>query len=159
VALSLAIVALMLPWHASTVKESDTQFGQWQLERVIDTFAHAQTCRLVHAHVVVTTAAARLELGKSVDTADALYRIDGGPLLAARLDIPRLVAAGVKVQDDSVPNPSGGAVIVPISRLKDASRVDVRPNAKSPIYNFTLRGLASALQRANDRGCGFPSWD
>jgi hypothetical protein len=96
-------------------------------------------------------------LGNQVDTAEALYKIDDGPVKSWRALAPRLVAVGVKIQDDSLANPSQGRVILQLADVIAAREVDIRPAGQKSPRRFRLVDLAAAIDLATQRGCHLAS--
>lgn len=151
----LAIV--LLTWWAAHSPQSVTEHrGQaqgWRYDAVKDSFAGGASCKLRRGEIEISHGFATFNLGKEVDTADALYRIDEGPVKPWRALIPRLVAAGLKVQDDSLANPSGGQLILPLADIVAAREVDIRPASQRNPRRFRLIALAPAIDLAALRGC------
>jgi hypothetical protein len=152
----LALAAMLGLFQVHTTTDARTiQLGRWSLELAADRFTGTIACRLRVSKAVFDEKAATFEFGHSVDTSDAFYRIEDGPVLAWRSLIPSLVAQGVKVQNDDLANPSGGRVPIPLKLLSDARSVEIRPDVHHRPKLFKLNGLQSAIERANERGCHF----
>jgi hypothetical protein len=151
----LAIV--LLTWWAAhspqTVTEVHGHAKGWRYDLVNDRFAGGESCKLSRGGIDISRGFATFNLGKDVDTADALYRVDNGPVKPWRTLAPRLVAAGVKIQDDSVANPSRGQVILPLADIIAGREVDIRPAGRKNPRRFKLVALAPAVDLAALRGC------
>lgn len=105
-----AMIWALWPWAAPpTVAVKTGEVKHWRYERVSDQFAGTERCRLSRGSVEVDGRVVRLRLGAGVDTADAEYRIDDGPVRTWRYDIPSLVAAGVAVRSDNLANPAAAS--------------------------------------------------
>ena len=132
---------------------SAARFGGWILKVARDPFTGARTCTLRAHRMAFDKGAVGFGFSPRLDTFEAVYRVDSGPPHAWRANVMTLAAHGVVFQTDDLPNPSGGLVILPISALRDAREVWIRPSPRSRPTAFRLQHLASALEVAQRRGC------
>jgi hypothetical protein len=125
----------------------------WSFDLVKDRFSGGTSCHLNRGAVEVSKGFVAFKLGKAVDTADALYKIDDQPARRWRQVIPVLVAHGLTVQDDSLANPSGGVVTLPLADVMNAHEVEIRPAGDRKPRSFPIYALSIAVERAAERGC------
>lgn len=153
------LVALALPFlgpppvtHSEKIAD-----GAWTLILSRNRFTGATTCMLKGRRMEVRGPALVLQFPKSVDTSDAWIRIGAEDAWPWRRLIPDLHQMGVRLREDDLENPSQGRVAIPIRLLVDATTLVVAPSERSQTRRFTVSGLSDALERANGRGCAFPT--
>ena len=128
--------------------------GGFTLVQVRDAFRGSNACRLDGRGVRLAGGVATFSFGHGVDTANAVFRIDGGPIrsvgeVAQESGRPRRALPRIA----NTRNPSDGRVRIPWSKLAGAERVEIRANAKSEHRAFALRPLAAAMGEARTQGC------
>lgn len=153
----MILAILLLTWWTAhspqTVTEVHGRAKGWHYDHVKDRFAGGESCTLRRGDIEISRGFATFSLGRDVDTADAQYRVDNGPVKPWRTLAPRLVAAGVKIQDDSLTNPSRGQVILPLDDIIAGREVDIRPAGRGNPRRFKLISMAPAVDLAALRGC------
>jgi hypothetical protein len=157
----LLVLALYLPstlqqlvsagrWH---VVRGD--FGRWHVQTRRDAFSGHLECRAFAGGARYERRAVVFHLPSSLDTSDAAYRIDWGPVFWSRDDAPALAHLGFALHnDDDLRNPSGGLVRVPVGRLLAARLVSIEVKRGRDPFLFKINGLAAALEAARKAGCG-----
>ncbi len=136
------------------VRKTDTQLpGGWRLSRTDDAFTSTTGCKLVRREVRVFSGVVTFSLGRGVDTANALYRLDGGPVRAAGELGPEVAGHGVSYMTGDTSNPSDGQVHVPWTTLAGARTVAIRADPGRPSRSFPLDSLAAAVAAARQGGC------
>ncbi len=130
-----------------------TLAGGWRLARTDDAFKGSVGCRLELEDVRYLQGVVTFSFGRRTDTANALFRVDGGPLRSVGEVGPEVAGLGASYLTRNTLNPSDGRVRLPYAALKGARRVDIRANDRRPHRSFALDGLAAALAEAHARGC------
>jgi hypothetical protein len=92
-------------------------------------------------------------LGHQIDTANAIYRLDDGPVHLVGDVAVEAAGMGAQFDTQNLANPSNGEVRIPARDLGDASRIYIRANTKMTHSTFDLAGLAPALDAARSRSC------
>ena len=153
--LALLLALAIWPFHGPDPAPARHQrVAGWEVETHRDRFTGHLTCQVKKGRISLARQAVVFHFPVRIDTFDAAYRIDGGPLYLARDDAADLAAMGFGLHDDdNLDNPSGGIVRIPASRLAGAHwvRIEAGPYAKA--YRFTLAGLDAAIDAATSRGC------
>lgn len=129
------------------------QMQGWTVELKTDSFTGAVSCRLRAKDVTVDRGAAAFDFGGGVNTAEAVYRIDGGAARSGRIAMMDVAELGVRTITASPHNPTGGFVRIPAAELSGAASVAIRPNQYHAVRSFTLSGLDEALAAEKQRGC------
>lgn len=126
----------------------------WTAERRFNRFTGEVRCRLRRGSVTYEGGLMTLRLGRRVNTANAVFRVDGGqPRLAADVRF-EAVSLGADIHHDRLPNPSRGEVHIPARLLAAAGAVAVRPRADAgDVRTFRIAGLEAAIAAAAARGC------
>jgi hypothetical protein len=128
--------------------------GDWRLDLSRDRFSGSVACRLrAHGGRQIYRAGA---VGFDVDAPDvmgAAYRIDGGDPIAARDDLPQLIAQHVPLERGGMDDPSGGYVWIPFNRLAKAGWVAIEPQPGARPKVVRLNGLVALHDLALQRGC------
>jgi hypothetical protein len=150
---AIVLLTWMTPHSPQTVTAIHGVAKGWRYDLVRDRFAGGESCRMRRGPIALAGGFATFSLGKQVDTADAQFRIDNGPVKPWRTLAPRLVAAGLTIQDDSLANPSRGQVILPLADIIAGREVDIRPAGRQNPQRFRLTSLAPAVDLAALRGC------
>ena len=127
--------------------------GGWTLSQAKDPFKGVSTCRLEGRNVRYGSGVVTFSFGHAVDTANALFRVDGGPVVSAGEVAQEAAGLGAPFLNGNLSNPSDGRVRIPWSKLVGAQRVDIRANAKTYHRTFMLAGLDAALAAARGKGC------
>jgi hypothetical protein len=149
----IALLSFPVPWkHAGPTGAPDRVDG-WTLRVQADRFTGAHTCRLWRGGIDYQRQALVFHLPASIDTAGAVYRIDGGPAVPAASDEPELAALGFALHDDDLDNPSGGLVRIPSHRLTAAEAVKIEAAPGRRPVKFRISGLTAALAAARQAGC------
>ena len=127
--------------------------GGWRLARTDDPFTATSGCKLERRDVRMFSGVVTFSFGKEVDTANAVYKLDGGPVRTAGELGPEVAGHGVSYLSGNTYNPSDGRVRVPWTTLAGARRIDIRVNAKRRPRSFALDGLDAAVAAARQGGC------
>lgn len=125
----------------------------WRLSQTRDVFTGAGACALESRNVRYGGGVVTFSFGRRTDTANALFRVDDGPIRSAGEVGPEVAGLGGSFLTRNTDNPSDGRVRLPWSKLKSAGRVDIRPNSRSVHRAFPLDGLNAALGEARGAGC------
>lgn len=145
------------PFHAFRPHASATHRyglpGGWVLSRTDDAFTATTACRLDRDGVRMTSGVVTFSFGHDVDTANALFRLDGGPLRTAGEVGPEVAGLGVSYLTGDTWNPSNGRVRVPWTTLAGVRRIDIRANPKRRPRTFELDSLDAAVATARGGGC------
>ena len=152
----LALITLLsfpLPWKHAAPTGAPGRVDGWTLRIQGDRFTGARRCQLSRGAMDYQRQALVFHLSARIDTAGAVYRIDGGPAVAAASDEPELAAQGFALHDDDLDNPSGGLVRIPVHRLTGAGEVQIEPAPGRRPIKFKIGGLAGALAAARQAGC------
>lgn len=128
--------------------------GGWRLSRTDDAFTGVSGCRLERRDVRLSSGVVTFSFGGRIDTANALYRLDGGPVRPAGELGPEVAGHGVSYMSGDTWNPSHGRVRVPWTTLAGARRIDIRANARRQPRAFALDSLDAAVAAARQGGCG-----
>jgi hypothetical protein len=154
--MSLALLFALVLWPLHPAREVTVhRYGVvgWVLETRKDSFSGRVVCRLNRGRLSYERQALVFHLPPRLNTYDAAYRIDGGPLLLSRDDAADLATQGFALSDDDLANPSGGLVRIPTRRLGGAKLVQIQPRPNSRPLRFSLNGLAATLAAARQLGC------
>ena len=127
--------------------------GGWRLERTDDAFTHAAACRLERRDVQVASGVVTFSFGRRVDTANALYRLDGGPVRTVGELGPEVAGHGISYLGRNTWNPSDGRVRVPWTTLAGARSIGIRADVKRPAREWELDSLDAAVAAARLAGC------
>jgi hypothetical protein len=149
----ISLLQLAPPWGHGQVQGETHSVGGWRLYVVTDRFTGQRSCKLYRPKVDYQRQALVLHLSRRADTSNAVYRVDGGPLVSSRADDMELARLGFALSDDDLENPSGGLVRVPARRIEGASAVTVEVPASHRPIRFRIEGLAAALETAAEAGC------
>jgi len=141
------------PYRAITV--SFIALGDWQLRIERNRFSGNIACRLRSRdhHGVYAGRAIGFRLGKHMDTTLATYRLDGGPAHEWRDQLPELIRLGTPIDGPGLDDPTGGFVWLPLSILRDVSRIAIQGRPDRRPEAFHLRGFAGLHDTARTRGC------
>ena len=153
------LIAVALPFLGppSVTHSERKSEGAWTLVMVRNRFTGGTSCALKGRQMEVEGSALVLHFSKSVDTSDAWVRLGTEEAWPWRRLIPELRQMGVQLRMDDLENPSQGRVAIPLHLLTDAAAVWVAPSERAAPRRFSVSGLSDALDRANARGCGFPT--
>jgi len=154
--MSLALLLALVLWpHHRAPEVIQHRYGVegWVLEMRTDSFTHRTDCRVHRGRLAYERQAVVFHLPRRLNTFDAAYRIDGGPLVRSRDDAADLAAQGFALSDDDLANPSDGIVRIPAHRLEGAKLVQIQPRPDDRPLNFRLNGLAATVAAARRLGC------
>jgi hypothetical protein len=131
------------------------ELGDWELRVSRNLFSGEVACRLNSRDNRVTYQGQALgfRFSKTVNTASAAYRIDGGSPRFWRDDLPALTRLATPIDGPGLDNATGGIVWIPASALSSANRVAIQPRPERRVRDFHLRGFAGLLTIARQRGC------
>ena len=155
--LSSALMALLLlpPVFGHGAEDHATRrVGAWTVQARTDRFTHHATCQLRESKVRYARQALVFQLPGKLDTSDAVYRIDDGPVMSVRNDAMELARLGFALHNDDLSNPSGGLVTVPAHRLAGARTVRIEAGNHGAVYRYRIDGIDQALEAGRALGCG-----
>ncbi len=141
------------PKPRQVVKTDLKLAGGWRLTRTRDAFTQTSGCKLERRDVRMFSGVVTFSLGGEVDTANALYRLDGGPVRTAGELGPEVAGHGVSYTSGNTWNPSDGRVRLPWTTLAGARVIDIRADAKRRSRTFALDSLDTAVAAARQGGC------
>ena len=153
--LAAAVLALSILGsddHAQIVTRS-VKVGDWTARVRSDQFTGEVSCSLAGRRISFHRDTLVFHLGRDVDTSQAFFRIDGGPVRSVRE--PRLEneTHGFFLDSGPIANPSGGEVALPLSIIQGAREVYVRPSPRYQPRAFDLGQFSEALAAAKAAGC------
>ena len=152
--LALLLALALWPHHPREVVQHRYGVDGWVLEIRKDSFSGDTRCRVQRGRLSYERQALVFHLPPRLNTFDAAYRIDAGPLILARDDAADLAAQGFALHDDDLANPSGGLVRIPARRLEGAKLVQIQTRPGVKPLRFRLYSLNAALDAAHRLGCG-----
>jgi hypothetical protein len=150
-AVTLSVLGL-LHWGGDS-KVDYLRAGGWGVEVKQDRFTGAKHCQAKYHGVVLDGAVATFRFWNWTDTANAVFRVDGGPLTTAGSVAIEAAGLGADFQTKNFDNPSNGEVHIPYRLLVSAKEVDIKPNGKAGHRAFRVDGIAQAAQAMQSRGC------
>ena len=127
--------------------------GDWTAKVRTDRFTGEVTCSLAGRGLSFHRDTVVFNLGRSVDTAQAFFRIDGGVAHSVREPRVENETHGFFLDSGPIDNPSGGKVALPYSMVKDAKQVMIRASPKHAPRAFDVSRLGEALAAAKAAGC------
>lgn len=127
--------------------------GGWELRRTHEAFLGETTCRLQRREVRLSSGVVTFSFGHGVDTANALYRLDGGPVRPVGELGPEVAGLGSSYLSGNTTNPSDGRVRVPWTTLAGARTIEIRANRTRRGRAFALDSLDAAVAAARGSGC------
>ena len=138
--------------HAQIVTRS-VRVGEWTAKVRSEQFTGETSCSLAGRGVSLHRDTLVFHLGRDIDTSQAFFRIDGGPVRSVRE--PRLEneTHGFFLDSGPIANPSGGEVALPLSIIQGAKQVFVRASPRYQPRAFDLGRFAEALAAAKAAGC------
>lgn len=144
---------LLEPYHSAVTRRF--ALDNWELRIQRNRFSGEVGCRLSARdhHGAYAGSAVAFYLGKHIDTTLATYRLDGGPALRWRDQMPELVRLGTPMDGPGLEDPTGGFVWLPLSTLQGVNRVVVQATPDRRPKAFLLRGFVQLLNFARSQGC------
>lgn len=133
--------------------------GGWVMNIAVDRFTQQARCHLFQGawrsprSITFARRALGFRFAERIDTADAWYRIDGGPPRRALDNDPTLVHNDTPLDTGDLLNPSGGVVWIPVDQVADAETVAIKPTRHSGAVEYHPRGFRAALEAARVNGC------
>lgn len=152
---ALALLGLL---HHDAADRRDAQahhshVSGWRLDLSRDRFTGHTLCTLRKDHMVYERGVVTFALGRSVDTANATYRLDGGVVHRAGDVAVEAAGLGARFDTANLDNPSNGEVRIPARDLGDAGRIYIRANTRLTHRVFDLTGLIPAIEEAKEQQC------
>jgi len=151
---------IKLPAVASPFGGQPRQVDAWSVRRADwtvnirrDNFTKITTCSLKARAVEFHNAVVIFRLGEGVDTDNAWFRIDNGPVRNVGEMARQDQKLGYFSDRGPIANPSGGEVALPRSNLDGARLVTIRATPRSQPRLFDLSQLPNALAAAKAGGC------
>jgi hypothetical protein len=149
---ALALFGALLHHHGE-VRVKHYQLKHWLIEVRSDQFTGKTVCTMDNHDIAYDHGVVTFSFHHRVDTADAVYRIDHGPLQRAVLVAPEAAALGARLGTDNPTNPSDGRVPIPAAYLKTAASIAIKPNTHAQSRAFALNGFGDALAAIKGQGC------
>ncbi|MHB8283514.1 MAG: hypothetical protein ACYDD1_02460 [Caulobacteraceae bacterium] len=158
---SAMLFGLFHPAYQATTTQTYSQDG-WLLSVQTDQFTKTVRCELAdrlgqRSNFTVEPHMLQLHAKPSLDTSSAWYRIDGGAPHPWHDLEARLVDTGAMVQAERLDNATEGTVLIPLSALKGAETLTIRPTPKTPPVSTGLGAIKKLIPAANALGCQFES--
>jgi hypothetical protein len=155
----LGALSLLWPFgHAPQTTTKEFSLPVWRIATYKDRFTSQVRCRVYQGPlrrplISYSSKAVAFHFKAPMNTTEAYFRLDSGPVKAWRTEYPKLVKLGVQLEGDSLENPTGGLVILPIEDLANIHTVTIRPTPKSTPRTFGIDGLTDAVANAVAHGC------
>jgi hypothetical protein len=130
-----------------------TPARDWRLIVYKDRFTSAEHCEIVSRKLVYRAGVVTFRFGRSVDTANAIFRTDSDAARSVGDVAVEAAGKGAKFLTSNAINPSNGEVHIPAAQLDGHRTVAIRPNLKASVRTFSLEGLAPSLAAAAAHGC------
>ena len=143
--------------HPREISHERVRADHWTVDVRRDSFTGETQCVLRGPDVTLSHQVLTFRFRPSVDTANALFRADLGPVRNVGLMGPEAAGLGARLSSDDLGNPSGGRVHIPAHYLRSTKSVRIRPNPRGNDKVFDLGGLDAAVAAANQKGCGVQS--
>lgn len=144
---------LLHPWAGDAHVERSKPAPGWTLEAHHDAFTGATTCLVKARDMVYRHGVLTFSFDSSIDTANALYRVNQGEVKPAGLVATEAAGLGAQFKSPNMKNPSNGKVHIPMAHLQEAQTVTIRPNNRKRARTFNLTGLVDVLAIAVGKGC------
>jgi hypothetical protein len=141
------------PARRPDLKVQHYRVAGWRLEVRQDRFIGTATCTIQRSGVTYGHGLLTFRFGQRVDTANALFRVDDGPLRSAGSVAVKAAGLGARFDGPNLANPSNGEVHIPSDDLGPALSVSIKPNSRMTHQTFNLTGLSSAIEAAKAKGC------
>lgn len=144
-----------IPHNSSAQSGHRLRFGDWTLAWERDRFTSDVTCRIDARDDRISFGGSALgfHFGRGADVLRAAFRVDEGPVLRWRDELPELARLRVAISGRDMTSPTDGIVWIPADRLRDAAFVTIQPHPRAKPRTFRLRGLDAMLAQATERGC------
>lgn len=153
--LAVAVLVLSMLGQADggQVAVKSLRVGEWKAEISTDRFTGEVSCALTARRMSFHRDTLVFHLGRDVDTSEAFFRVDNGPVRSVRE--PRLLneTHGFFLDSGPIDNPSGGKVALPLSVVKGAKQIYIRASPRHEPRAFDVSGLGDALAAAKAAGC------
>ena len=128
----------------------------WRIDVGHDRFKNSTVCSIRKSTVLYSHGVLTFRFGHKVDTANAVFRVDDGPLLAVGSVAVKAAGLGAPFNGPNLNNPSDGAVYIPADDVGNARQVSIKPNSKMTHRVFGLTGLSQAIEAAKGQNCDIP---
>jgi hypothetical protein len=154
----LVLAAGLWPFGSSQTATQHYQVPAWNIRVTRDKFTQARTCLVFQGKrnkplVSYDHGAVAFHFGSRLNTTKASFRIDDGPVRSWDEVYPALVATGARLEGRSLDNPTGGKVMIPLSLLREAHVVTIRPTMTKRARSFGIDGLGDVLGSSRALGC------
>jgi hypothetical protein len=134
-------------------KVTRTRIGKWTLTVTRDAFNGVVACSLDAPGMAVDKGAVAFRFSPKQDTSAAEYRLNDGPVVPVRSNLPTLAGLGVQVVSDDLANPSRGMVYIPVKVIGASSYVWIRTEKRGPARVFKVHDLEAAVFAARADKC------
>jgi hypothetical protein len=118
-----------------------------------DHFQGKTTCRIYKHDVTFAEGVVTFRFNRGVDTANARFRVDGGPPREVGSVAVEAAGLGARFNGPNLNNPSNGEVHIPADVIGGATTVAIQPNPRTNHRTFNLTGLPRALEVAKAQNC------
>jgi hypothetical protein len=153
----MALLGALLPFgghgERGDVQVHHYRVAGWRLEVRDNRFTGVVNCTVEKPDIVYSHGVFDFQFGPTVDTANALFRVDYGVVHTAGSVAVEAAGMGARFDGPNLANPSDGEVRIPAIALGDAHTVLIKPNGKMNHRLFDLTGLSTAIQAAKARKC------
>jgi hypothetical protein len=155
---SLALLGMLFHPGGSSAAQNDHQIQHyrvdgWRLDIHRDRFTGSEVCTLRRPNITYGHGVLTFRFGHDIDTANALFRIDNGPVQSAGRVAVEAAGLGARFNGPNMTNPSNGEVHIPAADLNGGLRVSIEPNKRSSHRTFDVTGLSHAIETAKSRAC------
>lgn len=153
----LALIAALLSPNNVGITHRDNQtqhIAGWTLKVRVDNFSGGRICSLKNGKITYQRQAIVLHLPDTIDTTQAIYRVDNGPVQLSRDDDVSIAHLGFAIDQPVLDNPSGGLVRIPASKVLGAALLQIELSAFGHPRRYNISGLGAALTAAATNGCG-----
>ena len=144
------------PTERHDLQVQHARVAGWRLEVRHDRFTNQTSCVIQKDHITYDHGVVTFALGSRVDTANATYRLDSGPVSPAGNVAVEAAGLGARFDSQNLANPSNGDVHIPARDLGAASAISIRANTRMTHRVFDLTGLSHAFDAARARNCDVP---
>lgn len=154
-ATSTPVAAFPFAGHPPRILYEKVRKGAWQLSIATNPFSGEIACllRARNNKAIYRAGAVGFRFRRSWNTANAVYRIDGGSPRFTRDDLPDLVMRGTPIDSGNMENSSGGIVWIPFEHLLAIDSIAIQPRRDRKASTFRVPGLTELHQIALTKGC------
>ncbi|MEJ7928199.1 hypothetical protein WG908_15740 [Sphingobium sp. AN641] len=127
--------------------------GSWQLDIRTDRFSGDVVCRLRGKRLLYLSGAVGFRFGHRASVMDAWVRIDNGPAMRWRDQLPELARLRVPIDGADMDVPTDGIVWLPAQLIDNAGIVAIQPVPGKGARSFDIAGFRELLAAGRRAGC------